>query len=298
LVSKKGLIVLAAVAMLAAGCGGVMRMAYNNGDFALRMMADDYFDLHDDQEQFLKAQLARFHQWHRREELPAYARTFEGAADRIGRGLARTDVVWALDEVRERYRTLVTQAAEDAAPVIATLKPENFAALEKRFADNNAKFTKEYLSGDQTKRDRARARRLEERFESFMGDLTGEQRALIVRFAQSQPRMSQVRLEYRTQRQREFVALLRQHGTSPDLGARLQSYFVNWERDRSVEHERQSRDWEDRLVALILDMDRTMTPEQRAHAVQKFASYADDCMVLARQGRDSGETRAAIESPR
>lgn len=289
----KRIVLIVTAAAIVGGCG-VVRVAYNNGGFALRMMADDYFDLQGEQEEFFKAQLARFHEWHRREELPVYARVFGGAAERVERGLAREDVVWAIREVRERYRSFVLQAAEDAAPVLATLEADNFAALERKFADGNAKFVKEYVSGDQAKRDRARAKRLEERFESFLGDLTGEQRKLIARFAQSQPNMSQVRLEDRKRRQREFVALLKQYRTSPELTARLRGYFLNWEQDRSPEHAQQSREWEDRLVTLILDMDRSMTPEQRAHTVQKFASYADDFVVLARQGRIPGEAQAAF----
>lgn len=287
------LLVLAAAAVLA-GCGTAVRLAYNNSDFALRLMANEYFDLEGDQVDILKAQLARFHEWHRREEMPIYASVFRSAAERVADGIERADVVWAVAEVRARYLALATQGSEEAAPVVASLKPDNFAALEKKFARGNAKFTKEYLSGDQAKRDRVRAKRFEEQFEMFMGDLTDEQRELILRFAQSQPRMSEVRLDERKRRQQEFVQLIKQYQTSPELAERLGDYFGNWERDGSPEHAQLVREWEDRLVKLILDIDRTMTAEQRSRLVQRFEAYAEDCQVLARQGRPAGEVRAAL----
>ena len=290
---RRWLLVLAAAAALA-GCGTVMRVVYNNGDFALRVMANEYFDTNGDQSEILKAQLARFHEWHRREELPAYSRIFESAAERAARGLTPEDATWAIVSVRERYRQVVTQAAEDGAPVIATLKPDNYAALERKFADVNAKFTKDYLAGDQAKRDKARAKGFEERFEWFVGDLTDAQAALILRFVQAQPRMNEVRLADRKRRQQEFVALIRQYQGSPELAERMRVFFVNWERDRGAEHAKLAREWEDRLVDLVLEIDRTLTPDQRARLVGRFESLADDCRVLARQGRPASDTRAAV----
>ena len=290
---RRAALVLAAAFALA-GCGAVVRVAYNNGDFALRVMANEYFDTNGDQSEILKAQLTRFHEWHRREELPAYARMFQSAADRTVRGLTREDVTWAIVSVRERYREVVAQAAEDGAPVIATLKPDNFTALDRKFAEVNAKFTREYLTGDQAKRDRARAKWFEERFEWFIGDLTEQQVAAIHRFVQAQPRMNEVRLADRKRRQQEFVALIRQYQSSPELAERMRSFFVHWERDRGVEHAQLARDWEGRLVDLVLEIDRTLTPDQRAKLVGRFESLADDCRVLARQGRPTGDTRAAV----
>jgi len=49
-----------------------------------------------------------------------------------------------------------------------------------------------------------------------------------------------------------------------------------------------------RLVALVLDIDRMMTADQRSRLVARFESYAEDCRILARQGRPAGDTRAAI----
>jgi hypothetical protein len=287
------LLVLAAVAALA-GCGTIMRVVYNNGDFALRVMANEYFDTSGDQEVLLKAQLARFHEWHRREELPAYSRLFQSAADRAARGLQPEDVSWAVAAVRERYRVVVARAAADGAPVIATLTPDNYAALERKFADVNARFAREYLSGDQAKRDRARAKWFEERIEWFVGELTEAQVALIHRFVQGQPRMNEVRLADRKRRQQEFVALIRKYQSSPELASRMRDFFVHWERDRGAEHARLAREWEGRLGQLVVELDRTLAPHQRAHLVGRFESLAEDSRTLARQGRSADDTRAAV----
>jgi len=291
-VIRRSLLVLAAAAALA-GCGTIMRVVYNNGDFALRVMANEYFDTNGDQEVLLRAQLARFHEWHRREELPAYARLFQSAAERAARGLQPEDVSWAVAAVRGRYRQLVAQAAADGAPVVASFRPGNYAALERKFAEVNAKFTREYLAGDQAKRDRARAKWFEERIEWFVGDLTEAQGALIQRFVQGQPRMNEVRLADRKRRQQEFAALIRKYQSSPELAERMREFFVHWERDRGAEHARLAQEWEERLSRLVVELDRTLTPHQRAHLVGRFESLAEDARVLAREGLPAAGTRAA-----
>jgi hypothetical protein len=286
-VSRLWLVLLAAAL---AGCGSIARIAYNNGDLALRLMAYEYLDLQGEQQEVLKAQLARFHEWHRREELPAYAAMFQSAANRVARALAREDVIWATAAIRARYRSTVAQAAEEGAPVIARLGPDNYAALEKKLAEDNRKFAQEYLAGDQAARDRARAKWLEERFEFFVGDLTDAQRALIGRFVRSQPQLTEVRLNDRKRRQQEFLQLVKEHRASPALAERLRWFFLDWEHDRGPEHARLAREWEDRLVELALEIDRTLTADQRRRTVERFESLAEDCRVLARQGRPSGTT--------
>jgi hypothetical protein len=289
-ITRIALVFLAAAAL--SGCGSAVRVAYNNGDIALRFIAHDYFDLHGEQSDMLKVQLARLHAWHRREELPRYAALLNGAADRLAKGLSRDDVSWAIVSVRERYRVLVEQAVDEAAPVAATFRPDNFGALEHKLAENNEKFAREFLTGDAAKQARARAKRLAGWFEDWLGDLTREQEALIAQFVQVQPELNRVRFDDRKRRQHEFVALLLAHQKSPDLAARLRDFFVNWERDRGPEHRRMAREWEERLVTLIVDMDRTLTPKQRGRAVQRFAGFADDARVLARDGRPAGTTAA------
>jgi hypothetical protein len=288
---RRALVAIAAAAALA-GCGSVVRVAYNNGDVAARFMAHEYFDLHGEQSDLLKGQLVRFHAWHRREELPRYAALFGEASGRLAAGLERADVAWAIAAVRERYRATVEQAADEFAPVAATMRPDNLAALERKLAETNEKFAREFLSGDAAKQARARAKRLASWIDEWLGTVTPEQEARIAAFAQVQPDLNRIRLEDRKRRQQEFVALLREHGKAPDLAARLREFLVHWERDRGPEHRRQAREWEERLVTLIVDLDRTLTPKQREHVVRRFAFFAEEARILARQGQPAGTTAA------
>ncbi len=291
-------LVLVAAVLALAGCGSVMRLAYNNADYALRVAAHEWFDLHGDQADLMRAGIEDFHAWHRREELPAYARLFDEAADRVARGLTREDVQWAIEGVRARYRVMAEQAVEEITPVAATFTPANYTALERKMAEGNEKLAKEFATVDPAKRERQRAKTIAGRFEEWVGPLTPEQTELVRGFVRNGAAMVPAMIEDRRRRQRELLRLLEEHRTSPALRAKLTTYVLDVERGRGPEYARLAKAREAELVRLILDLDRTLTPKQRDHAVAKLRRYAEDFAQLAAQGRRDAPGSVRTEAPR
>jgi hypothetical protein len=289
------LLVLAA-ALVLVGCGTALRVAYNQGDVAVRLAAHEYFDLHGEQSDRFKEQVKRFHAWHRTEELPRYAELLDGTAKRVQKGLTREDVRWAAAAIRERMHALTEQAVDDAAPVLVTLDADNVHALEKKLGSNNAKFAKDYLSPDESRNERNRAKRMKENFEDWLGKLSDEQEAMIDAYVQASPRINAVLFEDRKRRQREFIELLRANRGSPDITPKLRSFMLDWEAQRSPEYARLAREQEERLTDLLLAMEKTLSPKQRQHAVDRLEFYAKEFTILAAQGRGApkGTQRVAV----
>lgn len=263
------------------------RFAYDNADTALRFMSSSYLDLDAAQAEELQLRIVRFHQWHRANELPAYAALMRSASERAVRGITEGDVAWGLAAVRARYRGFAAKAAEDAAPVLATLSAEQIAALERRLDENNEKFSKKYLSADADVRRRAQAKRMLERFRDFAGDLSPEQEARIERFALVHESHVALRFEDRRQWQREMLAALRTKQPAADLGRALAGMFERPERRRTEAFIRQDRAWDEDLGRLIAELDRSLSPRQRAHVVRRLSDYADDFAALAGEKKEA-----------
>jgi hypothetical protein len=261
-----------------------MRMAYDNADTALRFMASSYFDLDSAQAEDMKQRIALFHEWHRKTELPAYAALMRSASERAARGITAEDVTWGLASVRARYRSFAVRAVEDAAPVLVTLSPDQIAVLERKFEDNNAKYQKDLLDAE---RKRTQAKRVLERFRDFAGGLTPDQEARIELFVLAHQDHVALRFEDRRQLQREMVAAIRTHRDARDLGATLAEIFSKPERRRTEAFIRNDKAWDDDLGQLIVELDRSLSPKQRAHVVRRFSDYASDFAALA------GEKEAA-----
>ncbi len=279
-------LLLAIGALVLAACSAT-RVAYDNADTMLRFMASSYLDLDAAQSDDLSPRIARFHQWHRSNELPVYAALLRSASQRAAEGITAEDVAWGLANVRLRYRRFAAKAAEDAAPVLATLASAQLAALERKFAQNNEKYTKEFLPSDDKERRGRQLKRMLARFRDFAGELTPDQEARIGRFALAHERHVALRFEDRQRWQRDFVAALKAERKPEELGRHLAEMFERPELRRSEEFIREDARWDEDLGRLIVDLDRSLTPEQRAHVVRRLSDYAEDFAVLAGRKKEA-----------
>lgn len=271
-----------ALAALIGGCT-MVRVTYDNAEPLVRYTARDYFDLNEKQNDRFRKRLLRFHDWHRANELPLYARLLRTAARRGGKGIAREDVAWAAAQMRARYRALIVKTVDEASPILVTLSPAQITELEKRLAKANEKLAREVLPADEDRRFRAQARRLVGRFEDWTGTLSDEQEDRIERFVKAHMHTTQLRFENRRRWQREAVGLLRKVRMPEELAARLADIFVQPANHGLPEYVQALAAWESDLTDLILDIDRTLAPEQRAHFLRRIERYAEDFEALSEQ---------------
>lgn len=271
---------LLAVCAPLASCSAT-RIAYDNANTVLRFMASSYLELDDAQAEDLGQRIARFHQWHRASELPVYAALLRSASARAAGGITAEDVAWGLANVRARYRRLAAKAAEDAAPVLMTLSSAQLAALERKFAENNEKYARKFLAADDAERRGAQAKRMLGHFRDFAGRLTPDQEARIERFALAHERHVFLRFEDRRRWQQQAVAALVRRRSAPELGRALAETFEKPELRRSEEFIGEDERWDEDLGRLIVDLDRSLSAEQRARVVRRLSGYAEDFAALA-----------------
>ena len=278
----------AIVALLLTSCSA-MRFAYDNSQALVRYEADEYFDFDDGQALEFRERLARYHDWHRDTELPIYVTLLETARAKVAAGVTAQDVTWAIATLRGRYHAAGVKAIDDGASILVTLREKQIRAMEKKFSEGNRKFEKEFLAGEERKQHRARTKRMFERFHDWIGDLSDEQEARVERFVRENSRYTVLRFEDRKRWQREVAAIIRLHRNPVELAARLAAVVTHPETRRSAEYLSVSARWEADLADLLADIDRMLTPEQRARLVKRIAGFADDFRVLA---GETGPARA------
>src|SRR6266545_5732682 len=152
------------------------RFAYNQADTAALWAASDYFDLEPQQKEEFHKRFERFHTWHRSDQLPEYATFMRTAKTRLQRGATREDVLWFMDGMRARVRTMARQAAPDAAALLATLTPGEIENLKRHWEKDNIKYAKQRkLNGTQEERVEAEAKRTIKNINDWLIPLTAEQ---------------------------------------------------------------------------------------------------------------------------
>jgi hypothetical protein len=265
-------------AWILGGCTA-LRLAYDNADTYLQFRARHYLDLDARERDELEERIDSFFAWHRAQALPQYARIANEAAKRLGDGLSREDLVWGYDSLVANARISIRAAAERIAPLLDRLTPQQVAHMEKGFAEDNRKFAREYLRGSEQDRRKRRAKRLEERLEDWVGNLSQAQVEQVRRFSERTPLYDELRERDRKRMQAEVLDMARKH----EAQKRLPDLAANWDRGRDPAHVAASNAFRNEYFNLLLELDKTLTQEQRARAQGNFRRYAEDFTVLARR---------------
>lgn len=265
-----------AATLIVAGCS-TLRFAYDNAELYVKYRAGQYLDLRGAQDHELARQIDSFFAWHRSRALPEYVLVAEEAAKRVGNGLSREDIVWGYDSLVAHAQESLRAAAQRVAPLLDRLTPEQAAYLEKGFAEDNRRFARMVLRGSEEDRRKRRAQRVQERLEEWVGNLSQAQVERVRQFSERAPLLGELRERYRRRLQAEVLAMVRERRAESLLAGRL----AGWESGREREHAEAAERLRQEYFELLLDLDRTLSAEQRARVQQRLHRYASDFAVLA-----------------
>jgi hypothetical protein len=269
--------VLFLLALALQGCS-VSRIAYNNADVVLRWQVDHYLDLEGEQAVQLDRGLATVLAWHRAEALPQYARLANEMAARLARGIRRQDLDWSYDALREQFRLTLVAAGGESVALLDRLSPGQIEHLERRLAEENRKFAKEEVRGTVEERHKRRLKGNMERLEEWFGSLDDAQAERVRQYNTRAPLTGALRERDRKRRQAEFLAMLR----AREATRQLAPWLERWESDREPAYAQAALAMSDEYMQLLLDLDKTLSAEQRAHAVTRMRRYGELFDSLAR----------------
>jgi hypothetical protein len=286
------LAVLLAAAWLLSGCNAAMRIAYENADTFLHWRALSYVPLSGKAAEELDDRIDDFLAWHRAKALPQYARLSADAARRVGAGLSPADLVWGYDSFNAQARESLREAAVQLAPILDRLTPEQISHLEKRFADDNRKFARDNRGSEKDRRNR-RTRRMVDSLEDWVGKLSKAQVERVKQYAERAPLMDELRERERKRLQGDILAIIR----AREAQKRLPAYLEHWDRGRDPAMLAANKAWRAELDKLLLDLDRTLTAEQRAKAVARLRGFSEDFSALAVALAASAPTPTSTPGP-
>lgn len=272
--------------LVTAGCS-MVRLGYGQLDSLAVWTAQDYFDLDPAQREAFSQRFVRLHAWHRREQLPDYARFFAEAQTRAGRGLSAEDMLWLIDGIKARYAAIAARAAPDAAELLAGLTPAQVENFRREIDEANRKFLRENRSKESIESRRAaQNKRTLAQLRDWVGALSDAQEQRITELLREVPLTDLLRHEDRLRRQREFLVLLESRTGDRGLFAtRVRDWLVHWERGRSPELAKAfDESWRKRAV-FYAAADKLLTPAQRSHLTRRLQAYSEDFIMLAGEGQ-------------
>lgn len=279
--------IVLAFAILLAACSS-LRLAYNNGDTLLYWWLDAYVDFDSEQKAEVKQDIGEFFRWHRKTQLQDYVQFLQKAQHQLRGNPTQADLMADYVDIRDRTEALLLRSAPEIAELALSLKPDQLASMEKKFAKNNAKFRKENMKGDAQDQNKFRYKKSMEQFELWFGDFSDEQEAMIRRASDARPLNNALWLDERMRRQLKIVNLARKIMTeqpSKQVATQWVEELIRSGFDRFGVSDRKAffDSYTQATVDLVHTVVRNSTPEQKAHAQKRMEGWIKDLNTLAAQ---------------
>lgn len=276
---------LIVVMLLAAGCSS-MRLAYNQGDTLLYWWLNAYLDLDADQGAWVRQDIDRIFQWHRKSQLKDYAQLLATGQRQLAGNLTEAELMADYREIKARTDLLALKAVPELVDLARSVRPEQIAKMEKKFSSKNEDYRDKFLSGDTEKRQKQRFKKSMQQFELWFGNFSRAQEAVLRKVSDARPLNNEIWYEERLLRQKKILALLRKV-QQEKLGKEQTTALV----ERLVKDILGRFDAPERkaffdasiggTIQMILSAVRIATPEQKAHAQRRMQGWIDDFKELA-----------------
>ena len=273
---------LALLAVALGGCG--LGLVYPRLDTLGTWYVEGLVSLDDTQARELEHMLAAKLDWHRDSELDRYARFLRGMSDAVQR---RTDAGTWRDAARQAevfWRDLGAGLAPVAVALGPTLTDEQVDELLRSLAEQDDEEWEEYADRTPEQRIERRQKAWRRGIERYTGRLDASQRALVEKRAAASNSAIPEWREYRRAWREELAATLRVRGDAAQFEPRITRLFAHpddwWTPGYRAALERRRGE----LIDLLVDLDSTLTPRQRAAAGREFASLAQQLEALSNPG--------------
>jgi hypothetical protein len=274
-----GRLLLLGLCLLLSACS-LPQLAYNNADWLLLDRIDDYVELTHEQRAPLAEALEVRLEEHRRHELPWIADALDHAAGVVERGLTRDDADWLQTTTLRISRDSVGRILPDLARTLLSLDPPQRRFLRQQLAERQRRLGVDSgLSVSPQARLERRVERTVDAIETVVGTLDAAQVDVVRAALAGIPDSLPLWMEYTSGRHDALAAALQRGASAEEVVSLLRASFIALDGLPPALAERRAQGQALR-VQLLVDLDATLTTEQRDHAVQWLRGLRDDARAL------------------
>lgn len=272
--------------LLMAGCSTV-KLAYNQAPQLLSWQLNRYLDLTQPQAERVRDELADLHRWHRDILLPEHAGLLQKLRQQLPAPMSAEQACRAYADLRTQIDQLLARAEPSLVWLASDLSEAQIRSLQKKQADSNADWKKEWLDPPPDKLREHRYQLLLSRTEDFYGTLQEPQKAALRSYISQSSFDPQRTYAERQRRQQDLVQVLRkiaaERGNTDQTRALLRGYLARLNTSPDAAYQRYATTLVDEGCAGFALVHSAMTPAQRLQAVASIGAYEQDFIALAAQ---------------
>lgn len=265
-----------------AGCGA--SLVYPRLDSLLGLYVRGLVSLDDSQSASLARTLEHNLEWHRSEELERYDAFLQGLASQVRSGVTRASLEDAAQQAEVYWRRIFEQAAPGYASLAVTLSDRQVHELLESLQQADEKTWREYSGKTSEHRRSRREKSLRKNIERMTGPLSPQQRQLVRDYAwTARPIMFEWRENRRLWRE-ELAATLRvRSGPRAVFDERMRVLIAEPDRLWTPGYRKAIATSRADFLDLVVRLDASLTPQQRAVTVERLLALAKEAGDLAQR---------------
>jgi hypothetical protein len=186
----------------------------------------------------------------------------------------------------ELWKELMNQIGPDIYDIMATASDAQIDELFDNLSKQNQEVKEEYVDPPVQQLNEDRRKRVIDRMEYWISDLTTEQKTAVASWSRQLVPLAEDWLKNREAIQGEARRLLSQRNNIPDFRSKLLDLIVNPEKMRSPAYQAKIDANMDMTFNLILHLERILTPRQRSYLLKRIESLAADFDKLSCDPKD------------
>jgi hypothetical protein len=265
------------------GCGTAF--VYDRLDTLAGLYFKGLVSLDDDQEMLLSRTLKRNLQWHREAELRRYDEFLQELAAQIRSGLTRESVVAAAKQAEDSWRRIFEQAVPGYTALARTLTDQQVDELLANLADEDEEAWDDYAERTPEARRSRSTRSLQKNVQRLVGPLLPPQRELLAAYVDhASPLMPEWRENRRIWRDALRETLARRNDLGPEFDRSMRTLIAESEALWTAPYRRAVERRRADFIEMLLQLDATLTAQQRDTASKRLTSLAKELRSLAPKG--------------
>lgn len=274
---------VAGVCMLQA-CSTV-KLAYNQAPHLMVWQLQRHLDLSDVQTERVRDEVNDLHQWHRSTMLAQHAQLLKAVQRQLPGDITAEQACSVYKGVRAQLDQVVDQAEPKLLWLATQLSEAQIRKLERRQAESNVDWRKEWLDLAPDKLREHRFKELLSRSEGFYGRLDEPQKAALRSFIARSSFDPQRTYDERVRRQKDLVQTLQKiqadRLNTQQASALVRGYLERLPQSPDPAYRRYAQQLVQEACEGFAQVHATMTPAQRQKAVQSVNGYEMDFLTLA-----------------
>ena len=275
----RALLAVLIISVSVSGC--TVKLTYNFLDWVLYWELKDYVKFTRDQRLLVKDEISQLIDWHRSDELPQYADELEKLSAGLVTGLTVEQLAESYNNLRHSWQRIVIKTLPAAVDIISNLNDQQVNDFLEMLIEKEGDDAKKIEKGTYVRTVKKREAYVSKKIVEVIGPLNEAQKALIAQWAQRMKPTKEFSLAQAIQWRTKMQTVLAERHDEQQLQKNLMVLFANPDQLRSASYRRVIDKNKHLVMQLLLDLNQTLTHQQRSKLVKKLNGYIEDFRDLS-----------------